>query len=115
MSKGINPIVGFVLGLIGGLIIVLAAVIAFLVGDVLTGILGIIFFVLILVFAVVGYAVKQKETKLISSMVLMIIGFIVMIASPALISPFEFIVIVMAILGGLLTVFGGILMIPRKT
>ena len=111
---GTSSIIGFVLGLIGGIIIVLDGVAALLVGDALTGIIGIVFFVLILVFAVVGYAVKQRETKLISSMMLMIFGFIIMILSPILISPFEFIIIVIAILGGLLSAFGGILMVPRK-
>jgi hypothetical protein len=115
MSAAISPIAGFVLGLLGGIIIVFDAVIALLVGDVLTGIIGIVFFILILVFAVLGYAVKEKETKLISSMALMIIGFIIMILAPVLISPFEFIIIVIAIFGGLMTVFGAILMFPRKT
>jgi hypothetical protein len=44
----------------------------------------------------------------------MIFGFIIIIVAPVLISPFEFTVIVMGILGGLFAVFGGILMIPRK-
>ncbi len=94
--------------------IVFGAVLAFLVGDVLTGIIGIVFFILILVFAVMGYVLKQHETKLISSMALMLVGFITMILAPALISAFEFIIIVIAILGGLLTVFAAILMFPRK-
>jgi len=94
--------------------IVFGAVLAFLVGDVLTGIIGIVFFILILVFAVMGYAVKQHETKLISSFALMIIGFIIMILAGALISGFEFIIIVIAILGGLLEVFAAALMFPRK-
>jgi hypothetical protein len=114
VPEGMNPIVGLLLGIIGGVIIVLGSVLAFLVGDLSTGIIGIVFFILILLFAVMGYAVKQRETKLVSGLVLMIIGFVAMILSPILINPLEFIIIVMAILGGLLTVFGGILMIPRK-
>lgn len=115
MSSGGKSIIGFVLGLIGGIIIGLDAVVALLIGDTLTGIIGIIFFFLILAFAVVGYALKQRETKMIFSMLLMIFGFVIMILAPVLISPFEFTIIVIAILGGLLTVFGGILMVPRKT
>jgi hypothetical protein len=114
MPAGINPMIGFVLGLVGGIIIVVDAVVALLIGDVLTGIIGIVFFILILAFAVVGYASKQHEMKLVSSMFLMILGFVIMILAPVLISPFEFTIIVIAIVGGLLTVFGGILMIPRK-
>ena len=84
-------------------------------GDGLAGIIGIVFFILILVFAFMAYSMKEKQTKLISSFALMIMGFIIMILSIALINPLEFIVIVMAIVGGLFAVFGGILMVPRKT
>jgi hypothetical protein len=114
MSIGTNPIIGFVLGLIGGIIIVLDSVVALVIGDTLTGIIGIVFFILILVFVLMGYVVKQKEMRLVSSLVLMVIGFIIMILAPILISIYEFAIIIIAILGGLLTVLGAILMVPRK-
>jgi hypothetical protein len=114
VSTSISPIGGFVLGLVAGLIIVFDAVLAFLVGDVLTGIIGIVFFILILVFAIMGYTVKQQQTRLISSFALMLIGFIIMILAPVLISGSEFVIIVIAILGGLLSVLATVLMFPRK-
>ena len=114
MSKSISPIGGLVLGLVAAIIIVLDSVFAFAWPDVLTGIIGIVFFILILLFAVLGYAIKSHEMKLVSSMFLMLLGFIIMILAPVLISPFEFLIIVIAILGGLLSVFAAILMFPRK-
>jgi hypothetical protein len=106
--------IGFVLGLIGGIIIVLDAVAALVIGDTLTGMIGIVFFILILLFVLMGYVVKEKEMRLVSSLVLMILGFIIMILAPILISIYEFVIIIIAILGGLFTALGAILMVPRK-
>jgi uncharacterized membrane protein YeiH len=61
-----------------------------------------------------GHFTKEKQTAMISGLALMIIGFAIMGASAALISPFEFTLIIIAILGGLVTTFGGILSVPRK-
>lgn len=105
---------GLVLSLIGGIVIILDAIAALVIGDALAGIIGIIFSILILIFAFMGYIAKEKETAMISGLLVMIIGFIVMIASVALMSPFEFILIVIAIIGGFLATMGGILTVPRK-
>jgi predicted membrane channel-forming protein YqfA (hemolysin III family) len=69
---------------------------------------------LILLFVLMGYVVKQREMGLVSSLVLMVLGFIIMILAPILISIYELAIIIMAILGGLLTVLGAIFLVPRR-
>jgi predicted membrane channel-forming protein YqfA (hemolysin III family) len=114
VPESISPIGGLILGLFGGIIIIVAALLAFLVGDSTTGAIGIVFFLLIIIFAIMGYIVKEHEMKLVANLALMLIGFIIMILAPILINPLEFVVIVMAIFGGLLAVLAAVLLFPRK-
>ena len=104
---------GLVLSLVGGILAILDTIIFFVVKDSTSGIVGIVLTILVFILAFMGYFVKTKEPRWVSGMMLMIFGFIIMIAT-FLVSPFEFIEKVIAIIAGLLVVFGGILSIPKK-
>jgi glucan phosphoethanolaminetransferase (alkaline phosphatase superfamily) len=102
-----------VLGIIAGILAILAAFLGFASGDTLTGIIAIVVFIIFLAFTVIAYAAKENTVKLVSSMLLMIFGFIGMFAT-FLISPFELLVKIVAIFAGLLAIFAAALLVPRK-
>ena len=56
-----KPIIGYVVSLIGGLIILLAAIVYLATGNPVAGIVGIIFVILIIIFARRGYLATDKK------------------------------------------------------
>ena len=98
-----KPVIGFVLSLFGAIITLVDAIVYLIIEhDELVGILGVIFAILVLVFASMGYFTKEKAMRLTSGLVVLIIGFIVMIAGGSLLTDF------IAIGAGLLIALGGI-------
>jgi hypothetical protein len=104
-----KPIIGYVVSLIGGLIILLAAIVYLATGNPVAGIVGIIFVILIIIFARRGYLATDKKTQQLYGAIPMFIGFIVMIASGTLLA-FDLTVII----AGFLTAIGGALISAGK-
>jgi hypothetical protein len=104
-----SPIIGLVVSLIGGAIIFLAAIVYLIIGNPVAGILGIVFVILIIIFANRGYRATDKKSQQIYGAIPMFIGFIVMIASGTLLA-FDLVVLI----GGFLTAIGGALISAGK-
>ena len=104
-----KPIIGYVVSLIGGIIIFLAAIVYLELGNPVAGIVGIIFVILVIIFARRGYHASDRKAQQIDGTIPMFIGFIIMIASGTLLA-FDFTVII----GGFLLATGGALISGGK-
>ncbi len=84
-GKG-KPHLGFIISLIGALTIFVAAIVYFAVGIPLTAIIGIIFAISTGIFAYMGYMAAEKKKQQLYGVIPMFIGFIIMIATGALLN-----------------------------
>lgn len=104
-----KPKMGFGITLFSGLVIFVAAIVYLVYGNLVAGIVGIVFVAISIFFARKGYLAIDKKDKTIFGMVPMFLGFVVMIADGSFLA-FD----IAVLLGGFLLAIGGILISSGK-
>ena len=107
--KGSKPKIGFILSILSGLIIFVAAIVYLAVGNPVAEVLGIIFVIAGVFFAIKGYGAIDKKMRNLYGAIPMFIGFIIMIADGSLLG-FDLAVL----LGGFAMTLGGIFISAGK-
>lgn len=104
-----KPRMGFIASLFGALIIFIAAIVYFALGNATAGIVGIVFVIASGIFAYMGYVTLEKKKQQLYGAIPMLIGFIIMIATGTLLG-FDIVVLI----GGFIIAIGGILITSGK-
>ncbi len=104
-GEGKHPTAGFIITLIGAILIILEALVYLYIRNILVGALGIIFAVLSIFFGYRGHVATEKAKRNIYGLIPMILGFIVMAASSQIYV--DFLDTLVVIFGGLMLAMGG--------
>jgi zinc ribbon protein len=105
-----KPKLGLIAILLGGFVVFIDAIIYLATGDPIAGVVGIIFVMISVYFARIGYRAIEKKNQQLYGMIPMFIGFIIMISTDTLVHYN----IIPVLLGGFILTIGGVLISAGK-
>ncbi|MGO8806709.1 MAG: hypothetical protein ACLQO7_08955 [Candidatus Bathyarchaeia archaeon] len=104
-----RPRWGYIIALLGAIVIFLSGIVYFAYGNVAVGVLGVVFAILTIWFGRKAYLTGEKKDQRMYGMIPMLIGFFVMIATGTLMA-FDMAVLI----GGFLITLGGVALTSGK-